>query len=486
MRLPWLRLSLLCCVLCFSLSTAHAEQTLYAATDSGSGGYLYTIDPTTADATAVGPLLAGGLPIGVTGLAFNPVTGVLYGVTSDYSPNYPDYLVTINTTTAVATPIGSGLGKILTDISFNNTGMLYGWTQLNSVSDGSGFPFNTNSYPFNLVSISLTTGAATVVGTPATASGFQDGALAFSPTGILYVENNQAQNAGCCSPYSFTFIIGTVDPVTGITTEGPMFTTGDYDFNAMAFNAAGTLFASGVDSDGYSGLYTIDPTTGEPTFIGSLPPSDPFSTTPAMGGIADALAFSPVTVSPTFLLRYVSNLNIGDSHINITNDGQNTDMPDSVVGDGNLCVGVYAFDPNEELQSCCSCLVTPGGLVSLSAKTISAASLTRENPTSLVVKLLAWSTAAGASSTATPGTPAPPNSSACNAGSPGTAVGGLDAWGTTLHALPISGYTVTETNFSTANLSAAELANITQSCEFNQINGSGQFGQCPGCTMGGQ
>ncbi len=62
----------------------------------------------------------------------------------------------------------------------------------------------------------------------------------------------------------------------------------------------------------------------------------------------------------------------------------------------------------------------------------------------------------------------------------------MHAWGTSLHAVATSGYTITETPFSTARLSASELANITQICEFTQINGSGKFGQCPGCTAGGQ
>ena len=186
----------------------------------------------------------------------------------------------------------------------------------------------------------------------------------------------------------------------------------------------------------------------------------------------------------TFQIRYVTHLDIGDSAIDISNDGQISTQSSG----GNLCVGVYSFDPNEELQSCCSCLVTPDGLVSLSAKAINATNLTGENPTSLVIKLLAWATTAGASSTATPGTPAPPTSPACNAGTPASAVvaGGLHAWGTTLHPVPVSGYTTAETSFSTAILSPAEFAHITQYCQFNQINGSGNFGQCPGCTVGGQ
>jgi len=193
-----------------------------------------------------------------------------------------------------------------------------------------------------------------------------------------------------------------------------------------------------------------------------------------------------------FQVRYVSNLAVGDSVIDITNDGQSAvadDAPGIITSASNLCVGVYTFDANEELQSCCACLVTPNGLASLSAQAINSTSLTGENPTSLVVKLLAWSTTAGASSTAPPGTPAPPTSSSCNPATPGTLSAGMHAWGTTVHALPTgspSSYTVTETEFSPALLSAAEYAHITQACEFNQINGSAQSGQCKGCASGGQ
>ena len=208
-------------------------------------------------------------------------------------------------------------------------------------------------------------------------------------------------------------------------------------------------------------------------------------------GTAPGTIIAPPPAGAPFQLRYVSHLDIGDSAIDITNDGQSQEPSYTVGTSGgtNLCVGVYTFDANEELQSCCACLVTPNGLASLSAQAINSTSLTGGGTTSLVVKLLAWSTTAGASSTAPPGTPAPPTSNACNPATPGIFAAGMHAWGTTLHALPAGGpstYTVTETEFSPASLSAAEFAHITQSCEFNQINGSAQSGQCKGCASGGQ
>jgi hypothetical protein len=75
---------------------------------------------------------------------------------------------------------------------------------------------------------------------------------------------------------------------------------------------------------------------------------------------------------------------------------------------------------------------------------------------------------------------------ACNASSVTGVAHGLLAWGTTIHALPTApvSYGVTETPFSFADLSAAELAHITSFCGFIQANGSG-FGICAGCPSNG-
>ncbi len=242
------------------------------------------------------------------------------------------------------------------------------------------------------------------------------------------------------------------------------------DPTGLAFDAFGNLYVSDFSVGGH--IFKVTPAGVVTTFASGL-------NQPAF------LAFGPVS---NLQLRYVTHLDAGDSGIDISNDGS-SEGGTAVFGssgNGNICVGVYSFDPTEELQSCCTCLVTPDGLVSLSAKAINATNLTGEAPTSLVIKLLAWSTTAGASSTSAPGTPAPPTSSACNASNPGLLTSGLQAWGTTLHPLPAAGYTTTETPFSIGTLSPAELAHVATTCAFNQINGSGTFGQCPGCTVGGQ
>ena len=71
-----------------------------------------------------------------------------------------------------------------------------------------------------------------------------------------------------------------------------------------------------------------------------------------------------LVVMPPFLIRYSSNLTAGDSVVNITNTGANgNSLFGPGFGDpaGNICVNVYAFSPDEQLISCCSCLVTPNG-----------------------------------------------------------------------------------------------------------------------------
>ena len=167
-------------------------------------------------------------------------------------------------------------------------------------------------------------------------------------------------------------------------------------------------------------------------------------------------------------IRYVSNLAIGDSVINLTNAGSANSSSGALT---NICANVYTFAPDEQLVSCCSCTVTPGALVSLSARSdLISKTLTPGVPTAVVVKVVA-----------TTGT-------VCDASNVPAAnlTAGLRAWGTTLHALPTTPptYRVTETAFSPAALSVADLARITSFCGFIQANGSG-YGICRSCRLGG-
>jgi hypothetical protein len=254
-----------------ALSPVRAQEAAYIASGSGGiGGSLYVVDPATATTTLVGPItnIAGGGAIGLTGLAFNPVNGKLYGITSNSlsgGNTVQRSLVTINTATAVATVIGN-LGFANSDISFRSDGVLYGY-EAGGSSGG----------PRSMTTINLTTGAATRVGTAFANTFTFGGGLAFSPGGTLYLSASGVQGS-----------LDTLNPSTGtITSSTPMtgapFATGS--FNAMAFNANGTLFAinqSSANFDGY--LVTVDPFGGLVTQVGSLLP-----------GNIDAIAFDPGT-----------------------------------------------------------------------------------------------------------------------------------------------------------------------------------------------
>jgi hypothetical protein len=194
---------------------------------------------------------------------------------------------------------------------------------------------------------------------------------------------------------------------------------------------------------------------------------------------ASAYAQNPITADSPYQVSYATNLTQGDSVINITNSGASgaglgSGTTASVTG--SICANVYVYDPSEEIVSCCSCPVTPNGLVSLSAQgDLISNPLTRGTPTSIVIKILATVPVGGSCST-----------SAYLGGTP-TLAKGLIAWGTTLHANTSAAagtYAVTESHFTPATLSAGELARLAYTCSIVANQGS-TFGVCNSCRLGG-
>ncbi len=186
-----------------------------------------------------------------------------------------------------------------------------------------------------------------------------------------------------------------------------------------------------------------------------------------------------------FQVGYAANLNIGDSVVNISNDGFNGGVFGAGTT-GNICVNTYVFDPQEEEIGCCSCLVTPNGLNSLSAKAdLISNNLTPAVPTSIVIKLVATTPAPATAAAGAPLT-------VCN---PATfLIGGLPlatgmlAWGSTLEPSSTPGtYNAVSVPFLNANISGvavgSELAGLTELCNFIQANGTG-FGICKSCRLG--
>lgn len=203
-----------------------------------------------------------------------------------------------------------------------------------------------------------------------------------------------------------------------------------------------------------------------------------------------ALGFAqstPVSLDNSFQTGYATNLNNADAVVNINNTGATgavtsltgfrtgvgikTDIL-IVGGNGNICVNVYAMASDEQEVSCCSCPVTPDGLVSLSVNNdLLNNPLTPATVTSVVIKLYATEPIGNScsGSAALSGVPPAP---------------GLSAWGTTTHL--ITGLTTgaTENPFTPSTPSAGELTKLQSFCAFAIANGSG-YGICNSCRPGG-
>jgi hypothetical protein len=202
-----------CCTLLAFASLSSAQQVLYGA--DGQGGHpsnLLLLDPSS------GAVLQTGGPIGlsVTGLALDPSTGTLYGVTGNEDAIAADHLITINRTTGAGTDVGV-VGPVVNDITFTPDGTLFGFSRSAKA----------------LVAIDKTTGAGTVVGPSGISNPFGNG-LASNAAGILYL-----------APTGDDGELYTVDRSTGAATPVATLdgTNGDA-FGALAFDAAGTLFGA--------------------------------------------------------------------------------------------------------------------------------------------------------------------------------------------------------------------------------------------------
>ena len=237
---------LLFCALGVLAIATHADaSTLYGATSSGHGE-LYILNPATGSSLQdVGPLNdSASLNYSVTGLAFDPISGVLYGSTGGASGTK---LLTINPATGLVSVVGSYnvSSATMTDIAFDQSGNLFG------IGSSGGA---------KLYSINKVTGAATVIGTSGV-SFTEGGGLAISSGGVFY---------GAPIPGEY----GTYDSTTGAYTHiatpaSPAGGSGSY--GALAFDGS-KLYGDNLlpgSGGGLSHLVTIDPTTGIVTDIGA-------------------------------------------------------------------------------------------------------------------------------------------------------------------------------------------------------------------------
>lgn len=182
---------------------------------------------------------------GLSGLAFQPVTGTLFA-----SGGYSDggNLYTIDPVTAAATLVGGNVFASVAGLAFDFDGTLFG------SAAASFFEF-----PDILIKIDPNTGATSVVGSFGIADGAFD-ALAVDPTtGVLYA-------LGGSDPFDELF---TVDKLTGAATSLGAVTESGTGVGppsviaGLAFDGSGNLFASVGDGDGR--ILSIE-LSGSPTY----------------------------------------------------------------------------------------------------------------------------------------------------------------------------------------------------------------------------
>jgi hypothetical protein len=255
-----------------------------------------------------------------------------------------------------------------------------------------------------------------------------------------------------------------INPATAAVTSTTAIGSGVTGTQALATDPdTGALWAIVKIGAGRQ-LGTINPATGTFTSVGSVSVN------------ISSISFVVLVPKDSYQVRYVSNLSVGDSFINFSNSGASSTLAGiPAAQNGDICANIYAYSPDEQLVSCCSCNVTPNALNSLSAKNdLASNTLTPIIPSALVVKVLV--TAGGSACTA---------SSAASV-TKGQLASGFLGWASTLHALPGSGsYGTTETPFAVpSKLSDAELTRMTQLCAFIRSNGSG-YGICKSCRVGG-
>jgi len=113
-------------------------------------------------------------PVGyyVNGLTYDDTNDKLYATTSANDLVFPNGLIEINTSTGAGTPIGTGLGMVVTTPTVNSSGAMFGWRPP-VIPEGSAA----------LVSINKADGTATLIG-EATLSTAEHG-LAFDNFDVL-------------------------------------------------------------------------------------------------------------------------------------------------------------------------------------------------------------------------------------------------------------------------------------------------------------
>jgi len=175
--------------------------------------------------------------------------------------------------------------------------------------------------------------------------------------------------------------------------------------------------------------------------------------------LALALCTANVFAQDTLKEDYFANANTSgapDATLRLSNPG--------TYANGNICASIFVFDPNQELSECCSCLLTPDGL-----RTLSVDKDVTGNPLTGVV--LATGKIAIVSTV--------PVNNVCPLPTAVYPAAAIRSWATHIQN---SNFTVTETASQDATLSSGEITRLGKQCYALSLIGSGK-GIC-GCGSG--
>jgi hypothetical protein len=151
----------------------------------------------------------------------------------------------------------------------------------------------------------------------------------------------------------------------------------------------------------------------------------------------------------TLKVDYFANANTDgapDATVRITNPG---------TSGGSICAAIYVFDTTQELSECCSCPITPDGLITLSVDyNLTSNPLTGVFLTDGVLKIVSTPLVGGTCQAPTSLDPTP----------------AVRAWATHIQNHT---YTITETASQDATLSSTEQASLDRACKSIHTVGSG-------------
>jgi hypothetical protein len=172
------------------------------------------------------------------------------------------------------------------------------------------------------------------------------------------------------------------------------------------------------------------------------------------------LAFSVVASAQTtdvYRVTYFDNNGAAgapDAFIHVLNPG---------VATGSLCASIYVWRNDQELSECCSCGITPNGLLTLRVSALT------NNPGDHAGSAVSGSVSIVSDSACDPTAPVPTPD--------------LRAWATHVNIDTVGGFDVTETEALDTPLSTGEIGEASSRCGFIRVNGSGA-GRCDAACSG--